>query len=162
MSDEPSHHESAPVLIRRADPSEAEMVAAIVRAAFATVAEEIGIDIPPLHESADDVRATFAAGDVTLVAVIDGIAVGTVRGDTLPSGDIMVRRLAVLPTHRGHGIAHSLMVALEDAYPDAQRFELFTGATASGPLKLYESLGYRLMAHDGDVGVPIVYLEKHR
>ena len=162
MSDEPSHHESAPVLIRRADPSEAEMVAAIVRAAFATVAEEIGIDIPPLRETAQDVCATFVAGDVTLVAVIDGIAVGTVRGETLPNGDIMVRRLAVLPTHRGHGSAHSLMLALEDAYPGAPRFELFTGAMAAGPLKLYESLGYKFMAQDGDAGVPIVYLEKRR
>ena len=162
MSDEPSHHESAPVQIRRAEPSQAEMIAAIVRAAFTTVAQEIDMDIPPLHETADDVRATFAAGDVTLVAVIDGIAVGTVRGETLPNGDIMVRRLGVLPTHRGHGIARRLMVALEDAYPDAKRFELFTGAMATGPLKLYESLGYELMAHEGDAGVPIVYLQKCR
>jgi len=162
MSDEHSHHEFAPVLVRRADLSEAEMIAAIVRAAFTTVAEEIGIDIPPLHETAEDVRATFAAGDVTLVAVIDGIAVGTVRGETLPNGDIMVRRLAVLPTHRSHGIARQLMLALEDAYPDVNRLELFTGAMASGPLSLYESLGYTLMAPEGDVGVPLVYLEKCR
>jgi GNAT superfamily N-acetyltransferase len=162
MSDEISHHESEPALIRAAHPSEAEMVAALVRAAFMTVAEEIGIDIPPLHETADDVRVTFSAGDAVLVAVIEGIVVGTVRGETMSSGDIMVRRLAVLPSHRGHGIARDLMLALEGAYPDARRFELFTGADAAGPLALYESLGYQLMKQSDEVGVALVYLEKCR
>ena len=162
MDENGSHHAAQPVRVRAADSSEAEMIAAVIRAAFATVAEAIGVDIPPLHETADDVRATLAAGDTALVAVVDGIVVGTVRGETIPSGGVMVRRLAVLPSHRGHGVAHALMRALEDAYPDAQRFELFTGAMAEGPIALYESLGYKLIEPREDMGFPLVWYEKCR
>ena len=95
-------------------------------------------------------------------AEVGGAIVGTVRGETMGSGDLMVRRLAVLPDCRGTGIARGLMAALEAAYPEARRFELFTGAEAAAPLALYESLGYRLMKSRATPDVPLVYLEKHR
>lgn len=149
--------------IRRATRDESEGVAAIVRAAFQTVANEIGMDIPPVHECAEDARATFDAGDATIVAqASDGALIGTVRGETMSPGSVMVRRLAVLPANRGAGVARALMCALEDAYPDAERFELFTGANASGPLALYASLGYQPMEQPRDAVEWLVYLEKCR
>jgi len=149
------------VRIRRALREEAEAVASVVRAAFQTVADEIGIDIPPAHESAADVLATFDAGDVTLVAeALGGALVGTVRSEAMDDGSIMVRRLGVLPAWRGRGVARALMLALESEYPGTSRFELFTGAMAVGPLALYESLGYRFMEPRDTGGFPIVYLEK--
>jgi len=54
------------------------------------------------------------------------------------------------------------MVALEEAYPDATRFELFTGEMAKGPIALYESLGYRLIEPREDMGFPLVWFEKCR
>jgi predicted N-acetyltransferase YhbS len=156
------HDESAPAQIRCALPSEAEVIAAVIRESFATVAAEIGFDIPPIHESADDVLETFSAGDAVLVAVVDGEVVGTVRGETMAGGDVMVRRLAVLPANRGAGIARALMQALEDSYPYVRRFELFTGSMALGPLALYESLGYRLIEARQTEGFDLVYLEKCR
>lgn len=162
MDDAAVPHSAEPALIRLADPSEAETIAGVIRVAFATIAEAIGIDIPPLHEMAADVLATFSAGDAVIVAEVDGVIVGTVRGETMEGGDVMVRRLAVLPAFRGAGIARRMMRALEDAYPQVARFELFTGAEAAGPLALYESLGYRLMEPRETMGFPLVYLEKRR
>jgi predicted N-acetyltransferase YhbS len=152
------------VVIRRATRDEADAVAAVVRSAFQSVADSIGIDIPPLHESAADVLVTFDAGDVTLVAVLpeSGELVGTVRGETMEHDSVMVRRLGVTPGHRGAGIARALMLALEHAYPDALRFELFTGAMAAGPIALYESLGYAMMQPREAGDVPLVWLEKCR
>jgi len=150
------------VLIRSATVSEAETIARVIRAAFLTVAEELGFDIPPVHETPSDVRSTFEAGDAVLVAEVDGAVVGTVRGETLDDDGVMVRRLAVLPERRGTGIARGLMLALEDAYPAASRFELFTGAEAVGPIALYTSLGYRIVESRRDMGFPLVYLEKCR
>lgn len=150
------------VTVRLAARDESEAVASVIRDGFATVAAAIGRDIPPLHESAADVEATFDAGDAVLLAEMDGRVVGTVRAETLPGGGIMVRRLAVLPDARGRGIARSLMRALEDAYPEAERFELFTGAMAAGPIALYESLGYRLIEPREDMGFPLVWFEKCR
>jgi len=75
---------------------------------------------------------------------------------------VMVRRLAVLPDVRGRGIARALMCALEEAYPRAERFELFTGAMAEGPIALYTSLGYHLIEPREDMGFPLVWFEKCR
>jgi GNAT superfamily N-acetyltransferase len=85
-----------------------------------------------------------------------------VRAESLPGGGVMVRRLAVLPEARGQGIARALMRSLEEAYPDAERFELFTGAMASGPIALYTSLGYHLIEPREDMGFPLVWFEKCR
>jgi len=79
-------------VIRPATRDEAEKLAALVREAFQTEAAVYG-DIPPLHETAADIEATFDAGDVTLAADRAGITVGTVRGETRPDGTVIVRRL---------------------------------------------------------------------
>ena len=114
---------------------------ALIREAFQTEAAVYG-DIPPLHETAADIEATFDAGDVTLVAELDGATVGTVRGETMTDGTLVVRRLAVLPAARGLGIGRALLVALEANYPYVNRFELFTGDLNKAAIGLYESLGY--------------------
>jgi ribosomal protein S18 acetylase RimI-like enzyme len=151
------------VIIRLATRDEAEAVAATVRRAFVTEAEIYGADVPPLHERAGDVLRTFDAGDVTLVAVAAGAIVGTVRGETLPSGAVMIRRLGVDAEWRGLGIARALMAELETAYADAPRIELFTGSLSAAALALYDSLGYQYVrAETVAPGVDLVYLGKRR
>ena len=153
---------TSPAIIRRATRGESPEIAGVIREGFQTVADAIGRDIPPLHETAADVDETFDAGEIVLVAETDGHIVGTVRAESLDGGGVMVRRLAVLPEARGRGVARSLMCALEDAYPDATRFELFTGAMAEGPIALYQSLGYKLIEPREDMGFPLVWFEKCR
>ena len=97
-----------------------------------------------------------------LIAEWDHTPVGTVRGETLSDGSVMVRRLAVLPGFRRHGLARRLMAELENAYPGATRFELFTGADAKAPIALYESLGYSEFEPVAAPDFPLVYLEKRR
>jgi ribosomal protein S18 acetylase RimI-like enzyme len=146
--------------VRPATRDEAEKLAALVRAAFQTEADVYG-DIPPLHETAADVEATFDAGDVTLAADVGGATVGTIRGETMTDGTVVVRRLAVRPASRGLGIARALLVALEAAYPYATRFELFTGDLNHAALGLYESVGYeRIGTREVAPGIELVTLEK--
>ena len=146
--------------IRRASREEAELLAAVIREAFVTEAEVYG-DIPPLHETAADLEATFDAGDVTLAADLGDRVVGTVRGETMPDGAVVVRRLAVLPETRRRGLARSLIAELEAAYPHAPRFELFTGNLNRAALGLYESLGYvRTGSREVGAGIELVTLEK--
>jgi hypothetical protein len=40
------------------------------------------------------------------------------------------------------------MGALEAAYPEARRFELYTGSEATDALALYAKLGYRVFRRD--------------
>jgi ribosomal protein S18 acetylase RimI-like enzyme len=151
------------VVIRAASRNEAQEVAATVRRAFVTEAEIYGADVPPLHERAEDVLGTFETGDVTLVAEAAGRIVGTVRGETLPGGAVMVRRLAVDDEWRGAGLARALMHALEAAYPDAPRIELFTGSLSTAALGLYDSLGYEYVRTDTVApGIDLIYMEKRR
>lgn len=146
--------------VRIARRDEAAQLADIVREAFQTEAAVYG-DIPPLHETAADIEATFDAGDVALVAELDGRPVGTVRGETDRSGSLIVRRLAVLPEARGLGIGRALLVALEAAYPNVTWFELFTGDLNGAALGLYESLGYlRTGSREVAPGLELVTLEK--
>ncbi len=147
-------------VIRLAKREEAEQIAEVVRAGFASEAELYG-EIPPLRESAADVEATFDGGDLTFVAEADGTIIGTVRGETAANGSLVLRRLAVLPRWRRKGVARALMVALEAAYPDAPHFELFTGSRSTAALSLYESLGYRrIRAEEVAPGLELVTLEK--
>ncbi len=149
------------VIIRIASRDEAEAVAATVRRAFLTEAEIYGVDVPPLHERAQDVLDTFDAGDVTLVAEAGGDVIGTVRGETRADGAVMIRRLGVDGEWRGRGIARALMIALEAAYADAPRIELFTGSLSTAALALYESLGYEYVRTETIApGVDLLYLEK--
>ena len=98
---------------------------------------------------------------MTLVAEAGGAVVGTVRGETLRDGAVMIRRLGVDAEWRGRGIARALMIALEAAYADAPRIELFTGSLSTAALALYESLGYEYVRTETIApGVDLLYLEK--
>lgn len=146
--------------IRVARRDEAAQLAAIIRESFATEGAIYG-DIPPMHETAADIEATFDAGEVTLAAELNGAVVGTVRGETRTDGTLMVRRLAVTPAARSLGVGRALLVALEAAYPSATRFELFTGHLNGAALGLYQSLGYvRTGTTRVARGVEMVTLEK--
>lgn len=146
--------------IRTAHREEAENIAGIIREAFATEAAIYG-DIPPLHETAQNVEATFDTGDHTLLAELDGRPVGTIRGETAPDGRLIVRRLAVLPEARRLGLGRALLEELEAAYPHVDHFELFTGCRNSAALGLYRSLGYeKTGSREVKPGLELVTLEK--
>lgn len=160
---EPAPSTASLVEVARAVEADAEVIASLVRGGFQSEAERYGVEIPPMREAAADVLAAFAQGDVVLFARFDGELVGTVRGHLQEDGSVLVRRLAVLPDARRKGIARALMAVLEAAYPDAARFELFTGIDTLPAIALYESLGYvRVREQEQVPGVTIVYLEKRR
>lgn len=151
----------AAIEISYATPADAELVAGLVRDGFRSEAERYGVEIPPMRETAAAVLSELEDGDVVLLARLEDEPIGTVRGHVQPDGSIMVRRLGVVPGRRRRGVARELMAALEAAYPDARRFELFTGAETSPAIALYESLGYVRSREEEQVpGVTIVYLEK--
>jgi ribosomal protein S18 acetylase RimI-like enzyme len=99
--------------------------------------------LPPLTETLDEVRAAIASDDtVVLVARLGHRLIGSVRG-LIADGTGHVGRLAVAPDLQGHGIGRQLMTAIEaELTGRVTRFELFTGATSEGNLRLYRSLGY--------------------
>ena len=146
--------------VRRATPADAAAVAALVRDAFETEVAAYGTDLPALRETPAIVNGAIQRG-IVLVAEQDGRIVGSVRGELTVDGTCLVGRLVVLPETRRAGIARILAIEIERLFPDARRYELFTGHLSAGPLALYESLGYRRFREERvSPTTVLIYLEK--
>jgi ribosomal protein S18 acetylase RimI-like enzyme len=94
-------------MIRPIAPGDAAWVAALIRAAFATVAAQV--DPPPsaLRVTADAVRAHLASGGGAVYGT-EGCILWSEKADGLYVG-----RLAVRPESRGQGIATALLAHAE-------------------------------------------------
>jgi ribosomal protein S18 acetylase RimI-like enzyme len=97
--------------------------------------------LPPLTQTLEELVRDFGTY-AFLKAVRGGAIVGSVRCRT--EGDsCLISRLIVRPDHQNRGIGKALMRAVEEKFPGARRYELFTGHLSAGNLALYEKLGYR-------------------
>lgn len=116
--------------------------------------------LPPLTQSLGEIQAEFTE-KLCLKASVEGeIIVGSVRAQ-MKAGACLIGRLVVHPNFQNHGIGTALMLELEKRFPQAKRFELFTGHRSERNLYLYRKLGYREWrrekVHDR---LDLVYLEK--
>ncbi len=132
--------------------------------AFERVARELDIEpslLPPLLETLDDLCALREEGTAFFVAVSGDELIGSVRARQR-AGVVEFGRLVVTARFLRRGVATELMRFAEDAFSDAARFELFTGADARGALALYAGLGYTWWRDECERGVRLVWLEKKR
>ncbi len=111
----------------------------VQRQAYAIEAGLIGSgDIPPLHETLDELRS---CGETFLGALVDGRLVGAVSwrlvGDTLD-----IHRLVVDPTHFRRGVGVTLVRAALAAEPRVTRAIVQTGADNEPALALYRQEGF--------------------
>lgn len=157
----------AGVTVREATRAELPHVLRVQRTGFSRVAARIGIDpteMPPVRESLDELERLADDGMRTFVATVPGEAgevfVGTVRGQLRDDGTVEIGRLAVDTGFLRRGIARALMLGLESSFPEASRFELFTGSGAVEPLSLYAKLGYHIYATEEYEYWTLVRLEK--
>lgn len=138
-------------------------VLVVQREAFADVASALSIppdSMPPLTEAVFDLESLFDAGVRFFAAMSpEGDYVGVVRA-ALQGDDVEVGRLAVSPMWQRRGIATALMNVVEDSFPEARRFILFTGARATAALELYASLGYGEVSRERLPYVELVWLAK--
>lgn len=153
--------------IREGRHDELSGVLSVQHGAFARVARELGIreqDLPPLKETLADLESLFAAGTRFLVALdVEGRVIGSVRGRatcTPSATTVEVGRLVVDDDWVRRGVGSALMDALESGYPEATRFELFTGADACAPLALYLKRGYVESRREHLGYVELVWLER--
>ena len=148
---------------REAHAGDLPAVLQVQRQAFGRVARMFDIDpaqLPPLTESLEDLSALIAQTTRFFVACDEeGSIVGSVRG-TLADGTVEIGRLVVDEGWLRQGVGTALMELLESSYPEAVRFELFTGSEADVPLALYARRGYRVYRREQAAGVLLVWLEK--
>lgn len=86
--------------------------------------------------------------------------VGSVRAQ-IKEGTCFIGRLLVHPNFQNQGIGTALMREMEKRFPQAERFELFTGHRSEKNLYLYGKLGYRELRREKvNDRLDLVYLEK--
>ncbi len=115
--------------------------------------------LPPLTETLEQLRGLFRSHRF-LKAIAGQQIIGSVRG-VVCEGTCQIGRLIVHPAWQRQGIGTRLLQTLEAQFPEAERFELFTGHQSTGNLRLYEKLGYSrtktIVVHQR---LQLVYLQK--
>jgi GNAT superfamily N-acetyltransferase len=147
-------------IIETAGVEDAEELLALQKLAYREPAERYGdFDIPPMAQTLGQMCRDLAS-HLYLKALDEGRIVGAVRG-RCENGTCYVGRLIVRPELQGRGLGRRLLAEIEDRFPDAGRYELFTGDGETRSLRIYEKSGYRECRrepkHDR---LTLVYLEK--
>jgi ribosomal protein S18 acetylase RimI-like enzyme len=148
------------VKIDRADIDDTPEILELQKIAY--VKEAILYDdwtIPPLTQTPTEIKAEYENG-VFLRAQCGPRIVGSVRA-LLDSGTCKIGRLIVHPDFQRKGIGSLLIRNIEAAFPDAKRYELFTGTRSVDNIRLYQKLGYKEYRQEAlSPKVRIVYMEK--
>ena len=99
-------------------------------------------NIPPLTQTLEETIQEFKAQTV-LKATLNGRIVGSARG-YLEDGTCYVGKIMVNPDFQNRGLGSRLLYAVEQLFPEAQRYELFTGYKSQKNLHLYKKYGYKI------------------
>jgi GNAT superfamily N-acetyltransferase len=115
--------------------------------------------IPPLTQSLNDLENDFDASIFLKISENDSI-IASVRAFQ-KANTCYINRVIVHPAHQNRGLGKILMKDIENCFPNAKRFELFTGAKSTKNICFYQKLGYSIFKSEklNDV-IDFVYMEK--
>ena len=131
------------VAIRVATADDAAEILALQRRAYESEARAYNDwSIPPLMQTLDSMLEDIQT--ITVIKAMKGPSiVGSVRGK-LCDQTCLVGRLIVEPALQGQGIGSALLQAIEQSFPEATDFELFTGDKSEGNIRLYSRHGSQI------------------
>jgi predicted N-acetyltransferase YhbS len=151
------------VQVRLARSDDAEMIVALLHAAFDEYRSVLNPPSGVQRETVESVREKMRTG-AWLIAEDKGVAVGCVFSE--PRGEFLyLGRLGVLPPARGRGVGRALMQLVETTAREQgfSRVRLGVRVILSDLRAMYERQGYRVVeyhTHEGFSEPTFVMLEK--
>ena len=132
------------VIINRAKFEDLTDILNLQKTAYLSEAEIYNCyDIEPLNQSIESIQNDFN-DYLFLKAEYHNEIIGSVKikncGDYCYLG-----KLIVSPKFQNKGIGRKLMNEAEKIFPNVKKYELFTGEKSIKNIKLYESLGYKII-----------------
>lgn len=128
--------------IELASIEDSEEILELQKLAYISEAEIIDdFTIPPLHQTLEEIRSEFNQ-QVFLKVDVENKIIGSVRC-YLKEGTCHIGKLIVHPDFQNCGIGTNLLGAAENQFPDAKRYELFTGYKSAKNLHIYKKCGYQ-------------------
>jgi ribosomal protein S18 acetylase RimI-like enzyme len=148
--------------INKASTSDFPSILEIQKKAFLSEAEFYqNFNIQPLTQTINEMEEECHE-KVVLKAVIDGKIVGSIRANAHENG-CWINKLVVLPEFQRQGIGEKLLREIETYFPDAEKFNLATGAKSLSNIRLYEKVGYQIIRYETfHDGVEAVMMERER
>jgi GNAT superfamily N-acetyltransferase len=148
------------IIITPATPADAEEVLALQKLAYQSEAAIYqDYTIPPLRQTLSEITVEFHTRHF-LKAVADGRIRGSVRAH-LEQETCYIGRLIVHPAYQNLGLGSQLMDKIEACFPEARRYELFTGHLSERNLYLYRKLGYLPIRREQvSAKLTMIFLEK--
>lgn len=129
------------IAIDLADVGDAQNILDLQRLAYQSEAQLYqDWSLPPLTQTLHSLIAEFSSA-VILKATIAGRIVGSIRAK-LASDVCSIGRLIVHPDFQRNGIGSRLLLAIEEQFPAATTYELFTGSLSDANIRLYRRHGY--------------------
>lgn len=98
--------------------------------------------IQPLTQSSSEVQAELKSG-IILKALLGKTIIGSVRAYH-SEHTCYIGKLIVDPDYQRNGLGKMLMTRIETQFPEATRFELFTGSKSLKNIELYQKLNYEI------------------
>jgi ech hydrogenase subunit C len=129
-------------IYQRAKPDDAPAILALQKSAYHAEIAIYGDDnLPALQQSLEELQKDFDRM-IFVKAVVNGKIIGAACGFAVDS-TTHVSRVVVHPYFQGRGIGRRLFSEVEQAFPEAKRFEAFTGHKSECGLRLLGNLGYQ-------------------
>jgi len=148
------------IIIGKALIENAEEILSLQKIAYVSEAKIIDdFTIPPLHQTLEEIQSEFRHQIFLKVELNDAI-IGSVR-TCLEGKTCYIGKLIVHPKNQNTGIGKKLLHAAEKQFPDAERYELFTGQKSKRNLYIYEKNGYQIFKNIKiSEKLSMVFLEK--
>lgn len=152
------------IRIEKAAFNDLKEILSLQKLAFQTEAEAHGnYDIQPLKQTYESICEDFETYTF-LKATIANRIIASVKS-RINEGTVWVGKLIVSPDFRRKGLGKQLLKEVEKLYPEAIRFQLFTAASSIHNIRLYESVGYKLIGEftdDEQAGLILVEMAKEK